>query len=211
MRNATNFCQKCFGEDAHHFTMPCPKKQENPSDDPEIKAEEDKLKKLNEEELRVHRTMEECRKDLDRIHLAKLNVKDRLNDLDDKWYEAKKQQKALEKQTLDLTKYKTPKTAAKKLYEFLRKKSQEMGQNSDKEIFLWSPTESKLRGQGSCWTVCWESGPFEWAVFLSNGGSMIAGEVGIYNYKSPAEVKLLGSKHWHTEPYFSFSLGFYED
>ena len=111
---------------------------------------------------------------------------------------------------LDLTKYKTPATAAKKLYEFLRHKSAEFGQKPDIEIHLWSPEESESRGYSRAWTVCWESGPFEWAACLSSGGDLCNGEFGTYS-KESKEIKMLDAEGWFAEPYNNFILSFYKN
>lgn len=83
--------------------------------------------------------------------------------------------------------YKTKAGAAKGLYEALRKCAKAEGQNPDIEVAIYSPEQNKERGYGNGWSVCWEAGPFEWAVGMS--------------------FELTGP--WgFTEPYWSFDLHF---
>lgn len=84
-----------------------------------------------------------------------------------------------------------------------------------KHVYLWSPEESKKYGVGSGWSVCWEEGPFEWALSISAGESLYAGE---YDdtvesaAKGPFPKGLLGENgKWHGEPYNGYTMGFYED
>ena len=92
----------------------------------------------------------------------------------------------------DPTKYKTKAGAAKAFYKALCKFAKEVyGQNPDIEIFIDNPEESEARGYGKNWRVCWEAGPYEWAI-----GSSFQVE----NY----------SAGWYTEPYYSFDVCFTE-
>lgn len=85
----------------------------------------------------------------------------------------------------------TAEKMAKTAYAVLREMSAEQGQNPDIETFIKTPKESHdfMGGQGGIWIVCWESGPYEWAI----SASMKIGE---------ATGKLC-------EPYWSFDLAFY--
>ncbi len=83
-------------------------------------------------------------------------------------------------------KYKTQAAAAKGLYEALKRVAKKMGQ-AESEVRLYTPEESERFGTGKCWRVCWEAGPYEWAVRASY---QISGEWG------------------YTEPYYSFDLCF---
>lgn len=87
----------------------------------------------------------------------------------------------------DAKKYATAGDAAKALYKELCKLADKVGQNSDIEVRIYSPKESKQRGYCTGWQVVWEAGPFEWA---------IAASFEISNDK------------WYTEPYYSFDLCF---
>lgn len=93
----------------------------------------------------------------------------------------------------DPSKYKSAASAAKAFHKALCKFCKEVyGQKPDIEIFIDTPEESQERGYGKNWRVCWESGPFEWAI--------------------PASCECRASDFsWHTEPYYSFDLCFYED
>lgn len=110
---------------------------------------------------------------------------------------------------LDLRKY-TPAGAAKKLYKFIREKSKESGQNPDIETGLFTPEQTEKLGYGKAWMVMWESGPFEWAVSLTLGGSMYQGEMNDYSYTKPPEVLLSGAEKYIAEPYHRFDIGFYK-
>ena len=87
------------------------------------------------------------------------------------------------------SKYRTATGAAKAFHKALLKIVEETGANP-KYCYLWSPEEASSRGYGNAWMVCWEEGCFEWAV----GTSM----------ECSAET-------WHTEPYYSFNLSFYDN
>ena len=102
---------------------------------------------------------------------------------------------------------KTPKTAAKRFYAWVLLKAAALGKDSD-YIFLWSPEESKQRGYGNCWTVCWEEGPFEWAPAISGGSDLYAGEAENFSKPGPFPNGLRGFG-WLAEPWNSFILGFY--
>jgi hypothetical protein len=109
----------------------------------------------------------------------------------------------------DLYKYKTCAGAAKALYRFLLMRAREMGYG-DREVFIRTPLENELAGYGKFWHVSWESGPHEWAVYTSGGGSMYG------SYRDPPEIKLhdddwKGNGYWHVEPYYSFDLTFYPE
>lgn len=91
----------------------------------------------------------------------------------------------------DPAKYKTAAGAAKGLHKALSKLSKEVyGQNPSIEIFIYSPKQTVKHGYGSCWRVCWESGPYEWAIPAS---------FEVKNYEDG----------WYTEPYYSFDLCFF--
>jgi len=92
----------------------------------------------------------------------------------------------------DPFKYKSAAGAAKALHKALCKFATEVyGQNPDIELFIDSPEQSVARGYGKSWRVCWESGPFEWAIPASS-------ECRAKDYS------------WHTEPYYSFDLCFHQ-
>lgn len=112
--------------------------------------------------------------------------------------------------TLNLYKYKTPGGAAKALYKYLVELANESEYDGKREVFIRTPEESDLNGNGPYWHVSWESGPFEWASKVSGGGSIYGG------YNNPPEIKLFdddwkGNGRWHVEPYYSFDLFFYPD
>jgi len=96
----------------------------------------------------------------------------------------------------------SPRSAAKKLARRLRQEAKAIGA-SPTNIFVWSPKETKSRGWGSGWAVCWEEGPFEWALNLAGGGS-------IYNlHTGTTAVKVIDQANYYCEPYNGFILNFY--
>lgn len=85
----------------------------------------------------------------------------------------------------------TAEKMAKTAHAVVREMSAEQGQNPDIETFIKTPEESHdfMGGTPNIWIVCWESGPFEWAI----SASMKVGEI-------------TGKQ---CEPYWSFDLCFY--
>ena len=102
---------------------------------------------------------------------------------------------------------KTPRGAAGATYRALCKVADRFGYDS-KDISLWNPDRSELAGFSRVWSICWEGGPYEWAVNLSMGESITAGEFGGYDGKP--EIDLMGNPNWFSEPYWSFSLSFFK-
>ena len=93
----------------------------------------------------------------------------------------------------DPAKYKSAAGAAKALHKALCKFAAEVyGQNPDIELFIDNPKQSAARGYGKNWRVCWESGPLAWGLLAS-----LTCEASDYS--------------WHTEPYYTFDLCFYQD
>lgn len=70
----------------------------------------------------------------------------------------------------------------------LRKYVDEIGGKGEREVFEFSPAQSKAQGYGDCWRVGFEGGPYEWAIVASEA----LGQLGIF-----------------AEPYYSFDLCFY--
>ena len=90
----------------------------------------------------------------------------------------------------DPKKYKTAAGAAKGLYDALLKACKARGiKDPTTEVWIKTPEETEEHGyMAGAWWVCWESGPFEWAVSTYVGGP------------------------WgHAEPYWGFDLAFYDD
>lgn len=117
-------------------------------------------------------------------------------------------EEARAKAKLDLSKYKTPAGAAKALYKYLLNLANEMGYNGEREVIIRSPAKSKAMGYSEAWMVSWESGPFEWAVPVSLGSSMYAGEFG-YGATDGPEIFAF-SENWFVEPWYSFDLYFHK-
>lgn len=85
----------------------------------------------------------------------------------------------------------TAEAMAKKAYEVCCAACVDYGQNPDYEVFMKTPEESGnfLGGQPGVWIVCWESGPFQWAI--------------------PASMEIGSTTGKLVEPYYSFDLTFY--
>lgn len=80
--------------------------------------------------------------------------------------------------------------AARELHRVLTELCKSMGQSPEIELMLQTPEESHKFGCGRNWRVCWEAGPYQWAI----GASMqIWGEWGF------------------TEPHYSFDLCFNDE
>lgn len=78
--------------------------------------------------------------------------------------------------------------AAYGLYEALVKLAVSQGQKPT-EVFILNPGQSEKHGTGKNWRVCWEAGPYQWAI-----GACFA-ITGPWGY---------------TEPYYSFDVCFAE-
>lgn len=86
---------------------------------------------------------------------------------------------------------KNAETMAKAAHAVVREMSAEEGQNPDIETFIKTPAESHqyLGGTPNVWIVCWESGPYQWAIGTSMAIGAGCGKL--------------------CEPYYSFDLTFY--
>lgn len=82
--------------------------------------------------------------------------------------------------------YKSPAGAAKAVYAECRLYAAQAGMKPDVEVQIYKPGEDRFSGQTKCWAVCFEAGPYEWAVEASMAGGKV-----------------------HAEPYYSFDLHFY--
>ena len=79
---------------------------------------------------------------------------------------------------------KTKANAAKRLFSVLQQYAKDFGY-PDGEVFIRSPEESN----GNGWQVCFEGGPYQWAMEAS---WLVCNE----------------EAGWYTEPYYSFDLCF---
>lgn len=86
----------------------------------------------------------------------------------------------------DPSKFSNPADAAKGLYRALVKAAEARGQKAS-EVFISPPAETNEALGYECWRVCWEAGPFDWAV--------------------EASFQIRNGK-WYTEPYYGFDLLF---
>lgn len=112
--------------------------------------------------------------------------------------------------TLDLTGVKQPHRAARLLWAYLHHK------HEARSCFLACPEETKRLGYGDTWFVCWEGGPYDWAVYLSGHGDIFGAAYHWENADMP-EPYGPGREHvrhldnvgrWYIEPYHRFSLNF---
>lgn len=130
---------------------------------------------------------------------------------------------------LDLSGHTTAEAAARALYAWVRKEAEASGQKPDIETLFAGPDEcERLRGTRG-WLVSWESGPHEWAIWLTGGASIYAGEAGWMAREIAAEAGISGedarkmiatgpevvgfyaTDDWIAEPYYSFDLVFRDD
>ena len=104
-------------------------------------------------------------------------------------------------------KNKTARGAANEFTRVLRAKAIRMGlvdaERAQQAIFT-RPGEYSNGG----YEVVWEEGPYEWAVYISGGGSLLGDQ---YGYSRPAEIDLLGARGWYGEPYNGHILTFWEN
>lgn len=91
---------------------------------------------------------------------------------------------------------KTPRGAAKQYYAGVVKYAKRTGCGTE-GIYLWSPEETKRRGWGSGWTVCWEEGPFDWTMEATGW------------YDRSLSIPEDSRDTILAEPYNGFILGFY--
>lgn len=61
----------------------------------------------------------------------------------------------------------TAEKVAKAMHRVLRKFAAEIGQKPDIEVFIRAPGEPRHYNDATCWCVCWEAGPYDWAVGYS--------------------------------------------
>lgn len=96
--------------------------------------------------------------------------------------------------------------AAKITYTYCRGLAAHLGQDPDIEVQLLDPDESQQRSYGDGWTVVWEAGPWQWAVYLSSGESLFYGEK--HSEKPDMELDVISSNRYWCEPYNGWSLVF---
>ena len=70
---------------------------------------------------------------------------------------------------IDLSKYKHTGPATKALHKALCKYAEDIGQSAD-EVMLVRPEDNDKAGHHLIpgWGICWEGGPYEWAMELQN-------------------------------------------
>jgi hypothetical protein len=80
----------------------------------------------------------------------------------------------------DSKNYLSKESVAKAFHKKLCELAERMGQNP-KNVMLWAPdVAATSMTRYAAWTICWEEGPFEWALFAS--GTM---EYGPWGYAEP--------------------------
>lgn len=85
----------------------------------------------------------------------------------------------------------TPEKAAKAVYELCTKAAESWGMKPELEVSIRAPGEDRHHNDTGCWSVCFEAGPYEWAIAAS------------LNVPLPSKVL--------AEPYYSFDLSFYNN
>ena len=102
-----------------------------------------------------------------------------------------------------------PEDAACMTHAVLQRIAAETGYNPE-HVRLLSPSESEVYiGPGKVWRVVWEGGPYEWAVNLTLGQSLFAGETNRYDGRP--EIVLTCARHYLAEPHYSFDIGFFPE
>lgn len=97
---------------------------------------------------------------------------------------------------------KSGKDAAQVVYGYLRDHAKLSGYAED-YIILRTTEEGHQE-------IMWEEGPFDWAIALSGGSWLYAGESGAYSEVGEFPQGISGD-YWHAEPKNSYTLTFYED
>jgi hypothetical protein len=98
--------------------------------------------------------------------------------------------------------------AARTLYAALKADPLADAHGTD-ELVLWTKADAELRGWGTTPVVCWEGGPYEWAVALTGGDSLDSdyrGDLGQGIKDALAKVREAG---FYFEPVTSFMLAVY--
>jgi len=103
---------------------------------------------------------------------------------------------------LDLSKERSPKRAAERLVKWLKKNVE-----AETAHVVTPERWSEIHGGKGVWGVMWEGGPYEWAIAVSMGSDIFAGEFN--RWSKNGDVNVMGNPHWVAEPYWSFDLGFY--
>lgn len=75
--------------------------------------------------------------------------------------------------TLDLAEYKSANGAAKAAGEKIKEIAEALDQDPELEVTV----EKRTSRHGHKWIVSWPGGPFDWAVVLTGGESLYAGEM----------------------------------
>lgn len=83
----------------------------------------------------------------------------------------------------------SPHVAAVAVYDLCRAKATADGMKPDIECAIRAPGEPRHHDGINCWSVCFEAGPYDWAV--------------------DASINAMGKKVF-AEPYYGFDLSFFE-
>jgi hypothetical protein len=83
----------------------------------------------------------------------------------------------------------TPHAAALAVHALCVAKAKAEGMKPDIEVAIHRPGQDRHHPQSNCWGVCFEAGPYEWAIDASIN-------------VNPSKVL--------AEPYYSFDLSFYD-
>lgn len=83
---------------------------------------------------------------------------------------------------LNLSSYETAEEASKAFEEKLKEIAEDMGQKPDLEV-----TRDKRDG---VWIVFWDGGPWEWAIKITGGVPILAGEPEIIGFRENDDVDI---------------------
>ena len=83
----------------------------------------------------------------------------------------------------------TPHAAALAVHALCAAKAKAENMKPDIEVAIHSPGQERHHSHTNCWSVCFEAGPYDWAV--------------------DASLNAFGGKVF-AEPYYGFDLSFYE-
>lgn len=84
----------------------------------------------------------------------------------------------------------TPQHAAEKVYEICCKAAEAWGMKPETEVAIRKPGERRHHPDTACWSVCFEAGPYQWAI--------------------DASMDVSGKGDVLAEPYYNFDLCFSE-
>lgn len=110
---------------------------------------------------------------------------------------------------LDLSKYDLL-SAKDMLFDYVCEKAKSWGYDPNVECALFSPKQSQDLGLDPVWRVMWESGSYDWGVYLSLGDVTFVKYDGDWNM-AESEIFLGQPESWYLETHYGFDVGFVPD